>query len=98
LHAAAAVAAAPAAAVYLLLAQHKKAQAEAPSAKRSDKMSKEDLEAAITSLFIQQQHWHFTQIQVHANLAVCSRLICQPHNADQQCCRQVCLLVVGSLP
>lgn len=52
------------AALLALLAQHKKAQTEAPSAKRRDKMSKEDLEAAITSLFIQQHHWHFTQIQV----------------------------------
>jgi hypothetical protein len=67
----------------VLLAQNKKAQTGAPSAKRRDKMSKEDLEAAITSLFIQQQHWHFTQIQVRTRLAACSRLACRPDSDAQ---------------
>jgi hypothetical protein len=53
----------------LLLALHctqaKKAQAAATVIKRrSDKMTKEELEAQLFILFGQQQHWHFTQIQV----------------------------------
>lgn len=44
--------------------QAKKAQVGTTTTKRRDKMTKEELEAQLFVLFGQQQHWHFTQIQV----------------------------------
>ncbi len=48
--------------------QKKKVQAASTSKKR-EKMTRDEMESELFNLFAQQQHWHFTQLQVRLQQA-----------------------------